>query len=572
MNEFFKKMMEQIKTIWAKWSTVQKVIFFSVIGVVLIAIVLLLSFSSRPTMVRLYQVPIKDDNLLARITTRLDEEFPGDYELTTDNIIQVRDPKKAQRMRSLLVSEDLVPEDSDPWDLFDVERWTLTDFDRKINLRRSITRNLEQHIMALDDIDAVSVVVDMPENELFQADQKPFTASVQLTAKPGVDLHEERYKVEGIERLIMSSISGLTHENLVITDQYGLQLNDFENYAEQDRLDLISREMALKEKLERKYHGEIIKSLGNIFTPDRVSIPKLEIELDTSKESSTLKEIIPVTLRSDDPKTPYSELEIKDNIVRSKQTSAESFKGTGFTPEGPPGQEGQVPPAYKDLSTLVGQYDQNSETTNYEVGEKNTERQEQPYKIKRLTIGINVDGYWEKHYDSKGEIMFEENNPSKVKRSYVPVDGETLRKVQRLIEDSIGADPARGDSVTVEHIPVDRRALFEAEDAKYRQGRQMAQTVFWILIGLGIVIFMAVVLRMLSKYIERKRREKEEELARQHQAMREAALKSAEEQGMDVELTVEERARMEMQENAINMAREHPEDVAQLIRTWLMEE
>jgi flagellar M-ring protein FliF len=54
--------------------------------------------------------------------------------------------------------------------------------------------------------------------------------------------------------------------------------------------------------------------------------------------------------------------------------------------------------------------------------------------------------------------------------------------------------------------------------------------------------------------------------------MREAALKSAEEQGMDVELSVEERARMEVQENAINMAREHPEDVAQLIRTWLMEE
>jgi len=54
--------------------------------------------------------------------------------------------------------------------------------------------------------------------------------------------------------------------------------------------------------------------------------------------------------------------------------------------------------------------------------------------------------------------------------------------------------------------------------------------------------------------------------------MREAALKSAEEEEMDVAMSVEERARMEMQENAINMAREHPEDVAQLIRTWLVEE
>ena len=39
-----------------------------------------------------------------------------------------------------------------------------------------------------------------------------------------------------------------------------------------------------------------------------------------------------------------------------------------------------------------------------------------------------------------------------------------------------------------------------------------------------------------------------------------------------VEMSVEERARLEIQENAVNMAREHPEDVAQLIRTWLMEE
>ena len=53
---------------------------------------------------------------------------------------------------------------------------------------------------------------------------------------------------------------------------------------------------------------------------------------------------------------------------------------------------------------------------------------------------------------------------------------------------------------------------------------------------------------------------------------REAALRSAEEESMDVEMSVEERARMEMQEHAMNMAREHPEDVAQLIRTWLVEE
>ena len=59
---------------------------------------------------------------------------------------------------------------------------------------------------------------------------------------------------------------------------------------------------------------------------------------------------------------------------------------------------------------------------------------------------------------------------------------------------------------------------------------------------------------------------------RQQQAAREAALWEAKEDGMDVTMSVEETRRMELQENAINMAKEHPEEVALLIRTWLMEE
>ena len=46
----------------------------------------------------------------------------------------------------------------------------------------------------------------------------------------------------------------------------------------------------------------------------------------------------------------------------------------------------------------------------------------------------------------------------------------------------------------------------------------------------------------------------------------------AEQDGMDVSISVEERTRMELMESVINMAKEHPEDAAQLIRTWILEE
>ena len=54
---------------------------------------------------------------------------------------------------------------------------------------------------------------------------------------------------------------------------------------------------------------------------------------------------------------------------------------------------------------------------------------------------------------------------------------------------------------------------------------------------------------------------------------REKALWDAKQDGLqDVTMSVEERKRAELQENAIAMAKEHPEDVAMLIRTWLLEE
>ena len=73
----------------------------------------------------------------------------------------------------------------------------------------------------------------------------------------------------------------------------------------------------------------------------------------------------------------------------------------------------------------------------------------------------------------------------------------------------------------------------------------------------GFILF-----RAISKELARRRRMREEQLAREQQRMREAALRAAEEEGIEVELSLEEKARLELQENAINLARERPDDVA----------
>jgi flagellar M-ring protein FliF len=101
---------------------------------------------------------------------------------------------------------------------------------------------------------------------------------------------------------------------------------------------------------------------------------------------------------------------------------------------------------------------------------------------------------------------------------------------------------------------------------------QTQQTILYSLIAIAVILVAFIIYRMISRELERRRRLKEEELLRKHQMEREKTLWEAEQAGMEVSMSVEERKRLELQENAINMAKEHPEDVALLIRTWLMEE
>ena len=159
-----------------------------------------------------------------------------------------------------------------------------------------------------------------------------------------------------------------------------------------------------------------------------------------------------------------------------------------------------------------------------------------------------------------------------IKRKYTPISEEDIVKAENLIKGAIGYDRNRGDTVVVTNLAYDRTLEFKEEDDAYFAEIKRKQTILIILAAVAIVLVGFILFRVISRELERRRRLREEELLRQQQAAREAALWEAKEDGMDVTMSVEETRRMELQENAINMAKEHPEEVALLIRTWLMEE
>lgn len=568
MNEWLKKVVASLKGLWSKWSLVQKIILFAVIVAVVVAFIVMMTFSAQPSDVPLFSVPITDEAARDKIIYRLDEENVSSN-VNAAGLITVKDEATARRMRSILVREDLVPSNVDPWNLFDVERWTTTDFERNVNLRRSITEMVRQHIEALDDVDRANVVINVPEKTLLAADQDPTTASVVITPKPGSDITTNKKKIEGIQKLLITSVPGLTAENISISDPSGVIINDFEGMESSERVDIIAKEQKLIKEQEMYYRARILAALQNTFSADRVRDLNVKIDMDMSKRQVSGTEYSPIVIKPDDPNTPYDDSEVRDYLPISTETVTKKWTGTGFNPEGPAGVEGQNPPVYSDMSNLIGTSEESGVKQNNVLNTAEYLEEKSP-SIDRITVSVNIDGTWEKEYDEKGNLIINPNGS--IARKYIPVDPAVLANTTSLIQSAIGYDRIRGDTVSVQNIQYDRSAQFAEEDEKFRKSQQQRTTILVSIAGIAAILLAFVVIRLITRSIERRRRLKQEEMLRQSQLEREKTIWEAEQAGMEVTMSVEERRRAELQENAVTMAKEHPEDVAMLIRTWLMEE
>jgi len=567
MNEWFKKTLTQIKTLWGKWTPIQKGILAAVIVAAVVIIVLLASWSAKPSLVPLIDTPVTDATVRERIVLRLNEENVK-ATVSQSGIISVNDEQTARRMRAILLREDLIPQNTDPWALFDVERWTRTDFERNIDVRRAVIEEVRKHIKALDDVDDASVVVNLPEDKLFQADQNPVTASVILYPKPGSDISTNRKKIEGIQKLLKYAVEGLTDDNITIADNSGNILNDFAGLKDFDRLSIIEKQQKIIAKLETQYEIKILNILQKTYGTDRVRDLSIKIDMDMSEKTAETVEYLPFQLRADNPETPYDESEVRASVTRSSETATTTYQGTGFNPEGPAGVEGQTAPSYKDTSNLTGLSTQSIVKTNEEIGSRRTSEIVSP-EMGRRTVSVNIDGQWRKKKDANGNLVIKDGQ---IEREYIPINDDELQKATQAVQAAIGYSALRNDSVSVLNIQFDRLAEFEKEDNAYFRSVQRQRILLISLAGLALLLLIFIVYRIVSREIERRKRLREEELLRQHQLEREKALWEAEQAGMEVSMSVEEMKRRELLENVINNAREHPEDVALLLRTWLMEE
>lgn len=571
MGDFFKKILETLKNVLGKLDNKQKIIVGAVAALLVGLLVFAVSSSSEPTLVYLFKKPLSQADY-AKITKKL-QEYGAGFRTKDDRYVLVKDEKTGAQLRMKLAQDNLLPKDIKGWELFDTEKWTTTDFERNVMKRRAIIGAMTRHLRMIEDIESVKLTVSMPEPSLYMQKDEPWKASVTITKKPFSDIYKNgkgnRKKIEGIIRIVANGIDRLKPEHIVVTDNKGNILSDFSDEDKTDYLARAKEEYKLSEQFRRRLENKLRQQLQRVLTKDRFDLTvKYELDFDQKKEER--KEIIPIVLQKDDPETPYSEYKYTLKAQTSTKDTREEFKGPTYIPEGPAGTENNIPPGLKEKINRFSHYQKNERIENNEYSRKNTTVKKAPYEIKKIAVAAWIDGVWEKVLDKDGNPVVTKG--FKIKRNYLPVKKETLRTVQSVIQKAIAYNPGRGDQVVVEHLQFDRRAEFEKEDEEIRRREQIRRTLIAAVAALFLLFIGTLLYRAVQKEIQRRKRIREEELALQQQRMREQALRAAEEEGVEVELSLEEKARMEMQENAINMARERPEEVAQLLRTWLMEE
>ena len=226
--KIIKNIVEKIKKLDGNFGLILKsYLIISLIIIIMLFVINIYYFGLLSKInITVFDRSITDVVILDQILVIFEEENIN-YSVTPNGILLVDNNKIAKRMRIKLTEENLVPSESDPWIIFDRYRRNYTEFEQNINLQRARQMMINHQIRAIDGVlDTGILIVWADENY-------PFTnVSLRITPKPESDITRNRRKIEGIQEYLLNSISGLQLQNIVIIDNNGLIINEFEDNIE----------------------------------------------------------------------------------------------------------------------------------------------------------------------------------------------------------------------------------------------------------------------------------------------------------------------------------------------------
>ncbi|MEB3238067.1 MAG: flagellar basal-body MS-ring/collar protein FliF [Candidatus Sericytochromatia bacterium] len=416
-----------------------------------------------------YLQPKEMDEAAAALKAQKIREF----KFTEDGTLLVQKDKVVDARVAL--GEAQVPKNpnNQGLEIFNKKDFISTDFDKKIAFLRALNGELTRLVRKVQGVEDATVLVNMPEDTLFQQERKAITASVMIKMEASRQLTPQQ--VEGIQHMVASAVPGLLTDNVTVVDDQGnLISSGLENNIGDQNERLVSRAIDQQMKITRSMEGEIQTSLQLLLDKlvgNGKSVVRVRLELDFNKRQVRNRLLAPVTANGEPMSSARSVQRetLKNGAQGAAPGTTANLPSYPLLPGNVSGQPG------------VAGSTQGQETSRENIREQPAFNQEDQIvqtasgNIKRMSIAVLL--------------------PETVKP-------EAVDKLRNVIAAAAGADPARRDQVTVERVKFDTTLMdqlkeqLNKKEAEAKAAAKKKGAVGWNLViwgGVAAFVFAAIV-------------------------------------------------------------------------------
>ena len=339
---------------------------------------------------------------------------------------------RANELRMRLATLGLPKSAPSGYELFDKQNFGQSALQERTNLQRALGSRLEQQIATIGSVQSVKVMVALPQQNGFYREQEKPSASVALTLAPGRTL--ERGQIAGIVHMTAMAVPGLAPGGVTITDQDGNWLTQPEG---EGRSDLTQQQRAQLRETEARLLKRVNEILEPALGPDNLRAT-VTAELDFNQKESTTE--------------AYGPNQASDRAAIRSQRNLDAAGNTQPQPTGVPGAAANQPstPATAPISGasaplqaaqtgLTGNGARRESQINYEVDKRVEMLRNAVGTIKRVNVAVVVN-----HRNS---------TDAKGKPSSAALPPEEIEKLTALVQEAVGFNKERGDSVKVINVP-----------------------------------------------------------------------------------------------------------------------
>ncbi len=369
MNEQIRRTLAPLTQFWANTSKmVKRVIIGGVILAVVIALVLSILLNTKDYVVIFDQLSETETSEILAALQDMDVEVKMD---DSGSIMVLKEDESKVRMQ---LATEGYPKNGLSYYLIEENSGMLTtDYERKQYMNMQLQERIAASIKTLDGVKDAVVTITVPEDDVFylQEKEKP-TASVIIHMKQGSTLTESQ--ISGIQNLVAKSVSGLSREDIALTDSLGNDLIESSTSRNPDYS---------KIGITREIENDIRKKVSAVLLgPYKSEQFKVSVTATVDTDELVREE----TIYSPSPDGNNSGVISEETRSDESSTSTQGDGGVAGT------SSNSEVPTYETCGT-TGQSSSTSTSENikYQVSQTKSQSQKSGAKIESISIGIAID-------------------------------------------------------------------------------------------------------------------------------------------------------------------------------------